>query len=248
MASPVFWFDHSDPEMGRASEQARHTFRYFMRELSWERRRIIPAFDLAAVKAAFTQGPHTEHMWLSELDFDGTTLRGTLLNQPNQLTDVAAGDRVEVPFEERVGDWMLCMQQRVYGAYTVHLLRDRMSPRDRKGHDAAWGLPFGPPKQPLLPHAKDADDETDHPMAVNMKPSLEQALKKDAAAFLAPRDGGWTMLHDEALCGNPIVVEALLRHGADPRARTAGGTTPLALATAWRWTRVAELLRRAGAA
>ncbi len=247
MTSPVIWFDHSDPAMGLAGEQARATFRYFMRELSWERRRIIKAFDLAAVKAAFTDGTHTEHMWLADIEFDGTTLHGTLLNRPNQVDSVDEGDRVEVSFAERVGDWMLCMQDRVYGAYTVHLMRSRMSARERKDHDGAWGLPFGPPDAPLLPNARSPDDETDHPMAVNMKASLQQALAKNAAAFLAPDERGWTMLHDEALCGNPIVVEGLLQHGGNANARTRAGVTPLALATAWKWTRVAELLRRAGA-
>jgi uncharacterized protein YegJ (DUF2314 family) len=47
-------FDDSDPEMQRAYESARATFRYFWREVAWERRRIIPALSLAAVKAPFS--------------------------------------------------------------------------------------------------------------------------------------------------------------------------------------------------
>jgi uncharacterized protein len=41
--SRVFMFDNSDPEMQRAYENARATFRYFWREIAWERRRIVPA-------------------------------------------------------------------------------------------------------------------------------------------------------------------------------------------------------------
>ena len=33
-------FDNSDPEMQGAYEKARATFRYFWREVAWERRRI----------------------------------------------------------------------------------------------------------------------------------------------------------------------------------------------------------------
>ena len=46
-SSQVFMFDDSDPEMQRAYESARATFRYFWREVAWERRRIIPGLDLA---------------------------------------------------------------------------------------------------------------------------------------------------------------------------------------------------------
>jgi len=46
-SSAVFLFDNSDPEMQRAYEQARATFKYFWRELAWERRRVVPALDLA---------------------------------------------------------------------------------------------------------------------------------------------------------------------------------------------------------
>ena len=45
--SKVFMSKDDDPEMQRAYENARATFRYFWREISWERRRIVPGLDLA---------------------------------------------------------------------------------------------------------------------------------------------------------------------------------------------------------
>src|SRR5262249_56061414 len=90
--SKVFMADNSDPEMQRAYANARATFRYFWREVAWERRRIVPALDLACVKAPFSDGergtrtedtPDVEHMWLSEVDFDGQFVSGVLLNAPN---------------------------------------------------------------------------------------------------------------------------------------------------------------------
>src|ERR1043165_2567294 len=92
--SRVFMFDNSDPEMQRAYERSRATFRYFWREMAWERRRIVPALDMAAVKAPFADPPGTlrpqgqpevEHMWLGEVDFDGESVTGVLLNDPNWL-------------------------------------------------------------------------------------------------------------------------------------------------------------------
>ena len=92
MSEPVFMFDDADPAMRQAYEAAQRSFKYFWRELSWEQRRIVPGLDMTMVKLPFTDGPRTddnpdyEHMWIGELDFDGETIAGQLLNSPNWLT------------------------------------------------------------------------------------------------------------------------------------------------------------------
>lgn len=89
MSEPVFMFDGQDPHMQQAYEAAQRSFKFFWRELSWERRRIVPGLDLAVIKVPFTDGPRTdgrpafEHMWVDNIDYDGNRLRGTLLNSPN---------------------------------------------------------------------------------------------------------------------------------------------------------------------
>lgn len=60
MSNPVFFFDNADPEMQQVYRAAQASFRYFWRELSWERRRIVPALDMALVKLPFTDGPRTD--------------------------------------------------------------------------------------------------------------------------------------------------------------------------------------------
>jgi uncharacterized protein YegJ (DUF2314 family) len=104
--SRVFMFDNSDPAMQRAYENARATFRYFWREMAWERRRIVPALDLACVKAPFSDGeqqtrakdtPDVEHMWLSGVDFDGQFVSGVLLSAPKWLKTVKEGDSARIP-------------------------------------------------------------------------------------------------------------------------------------------------------
>ena len=51
--APVFIFNNEEPKMQRAIEKARETFGFFWREIAWNRRRIIPALDMACVKAPF---------------------------------------------------------------------------------------------------------------------------------------------------------------------------------------------------
>jgi len=267
LPSKVFLFNHSDPEMQKALENAQSTFRYFWRELSWENRRIIPALGVASVKAPFsdpepetatTDSPSVEHMWLSDIDFDGHSVSGVLLNAPNWLKSVKEGDSVRIPFHQ-IGDWMYTLRGEVYGAYTVNLMRSRMGDKERQQHDNAWGLKFGDPKQiRIVPEPKKpgllktlfgskppADIlDLEHPMSEAMAVSLKEQITKDPSLLSAKDDRGWTFLHQEALAGNLATVTVLLEAGADPAAVTGHGMTALQLAKTLRWEKVIALLER----
>ncbi len=155
--SPVFRFDDDDPAMQACYRQAAETFRYFCREIAWERRRIIPALDLASVKAPFADGGRptrtdreVEHMWIGEVDFDGQFITGELLNSPNELKTYHVGDSVRLRLDE-IDDWMYVIEGEAFGAYTVNLIRSRMGKRERQEHDHAWGLNFGDPSRVAAP-------------------------------------------------------------------------------------------------
>jgi len=263
MTDPIF-FSPDDDAMRAAAAEARRTFRFFWREMTWEQRRIVPALDLAAVKVAFWDGDddtpprseEVEHMWVGDVGFDGARLSGTLLNAPNHLRDVREGDPVDVPFE-RVGDWMYAIGGRVYGAFTVNLIRSRMSAPERREHDSAWGLDFGDPGSiVLIPDYRPKqglsglfgsqqapiDLEAEHPMSENMTAKYAEQLAADPRPARVRDDAGWTQLHRFALGGSAGVVDLLLRAGADRAATTPDGRTALDLAEAIGWPRVVELL------
>lgn len=244
--SQVFMADGGDPEMQRAYEQARDSFRYFWREIAWDRRRIVPALELAAFKAPFTDdasrpgsgdAPEVEHMWLSDVDFDGEAVSGVLGNEPNWVTSVHAGDAVRIPLD-RISDWMYVMSGIAYGAFTVNLLRSRMNPEERREHDLAWGLDFGDPGTARM----DADDP--HPMSETMASSLRETLATDPSLLSVKGHNGWTLLHQEASAGSAATVRVLLDAGADPGAVADNGMTPLQLANVLGWESVAGLLDR----
>jgi len=263
--SKVFLFDGSDPEMQRAHEHARANFRYFWREVHWERRRIIPGLDMASVKAPFSDGPQgsaqgenpeVEHMWLSDVDFDGREVSGVLLNSPNWLTSVKEGDPVSIPLSQ-ISDWMYVIGGEVYGAYTVNLLRSRMGRAERAEHDEAWGgLDFGDPaKIRVVPQpnegggflkswfGKPSQTEIgEHPASENIAGEIQKQLAQDPSIVHMKDDNGWTFLHGEALAGSLACVKVLLAAGADPKVRTNHGLTPLALAQSLGWDKVAALL------
>ena len=253
-SSKVFMFDAEDPEMVAATERARATFRYLWREMTWEYRRIVPALSVAAVKAPFfdkedggTNGnaPYVEQMWFSEIFFDGQYVSGVLLNTPNHLTSVTEGDSVKVPLQG-ISDWMYAIGDNVFGAFTVQVMRLRMNPKDRREHDAAWGLNFGDPaKVRVVSDNKQIEGE--HPMSQNMAPSLIDQLNKNRAAMMAPDEEGWTTLHSLCLGGSYDGVKILLDHGADPNQKTGNGLNCLQLARSLGWDKVATLLLSKGA-
>ena len=267
MSEPVFLFDDSDPAMQQAYEAARQSFKFLWRELSWERRRIVPALDMHMVKLPFTDEPLSdgklefEHMWVGDVEFDGITLAGTLINSPNWLRSVKQGDSVNAPFSY-LTDWMMVADGKAYGGHTVNLMRSRMSASERRAHDGAWGLDFSDPaivrveleggEQPkrgalskLFGSKSGASAVAgffDHPMCVNMVPKIEEQLQQDRKPATSTDDRGWTMLHMEALAGNLGVVKLLVRYGAGIDAKTPDGRDAAALALGIGWSEIAAYL------
>jgi len=229
--SQVFLNSEKDPEMDQAIRKARQNFRYFWREKTWENKRIIPALDLASIKYPFSDPPGTrrntdepsvEQMWVSDIDFDGRTLFGTLINSPNWIKSVKEGDSVELLASD-LTDWMYAFNGRVYGAYTVNLLRSRMSKSERKQHDNAWGLDFGDPTNiEVLPRSWKMDEpkkglfsklfgskeklppanlSLEHPMSLAMSGGIIDYLKEVPARVSETNSRGFTLMHEQALAG-----------------------------------------------
>lgn len=260
-----------DPAIADAAKMARSTFRYFWRELSWEYRRIIPGLDLAAFKVPFTDegNPNAEVMWVNEVEFDGYSLRGKLLNQPNWLTSINAGDPVKVPVK-KITDWLYAIEGVAYGGFSVNAIRKQMGRGERKQHDAAWGLDFGDPekvhlvppdwygtagkKKGLLGFGKSspeplADDflqAHEHPMAASMGDSLKEFAAKNPAAISELSDDGLNMLHQLSLAGTSAGVQAMLECGADVNSKSKRGHTALDFAKAFGWKQVYQTLAQHG--
>lgn len=260
-----------DAAMLAAYAAARATFKFFWRELSWEYRRIVPALSLAAIKLPFATdafavgAPSHEHMWVSDVQFDGDQLSGKLVNKPAWISGLAAGDAVSAPIGE-LEDWMYVIDGLAYGGHTIDAMRRAMSPAEQIEHDVAWGLDFAElgevrlvPKpvqerkgglldklfgrKPGQPAAAEQDpSECEHPMSENMGPPFDQGLRDQPDMVHFRDDAGWTLLQREALAGNYQPVSLLLKHGADPSLRTPAGQSALDLARQMQWPRIVQLL------
>ncbi|MHA3984002.1 YegJ family protein [Acinetobacter venetianus] len=243
-------FSNESPEMISAFNKAQETFKYFWRELSWEYRRIIPAFDLAYVKCAFIQehsnssdSPLIEYMWISQIDFDGTTISGQLMNQPNYIDNVQAGEIIEQPFEMIV-DWMFLTQDQVYGGFTIQEYRKQLNDSERKEYDASWGINFGDPNNILFVYDQEEHPENliEHPMCEKMLDSFLNFIQTNPTVIHERDDRGNQLLHREALAGNFLIIQALLQYNLDKSALNNQSMTASDLAHKMGWENIAKLL------
>jgi uncharacterized protein YegJ (DUF2314 family) len=244
-----FFAPGDDAAMLAAYKNAQDNFKYFWRELSWEYRRIIPALDMAAVKVAFMQDvpgedePLVEHMWVNEIDFDGDTITGVLINTPNDLTNIENGDEVTIPLTQ-ISDWLIICEGKPYGGYTMQVMRAQMDEEEREEHDAAWGLEF--PDNGAVYVVRNQTEEpenlVEHPMSKNMEESFITFLKEHPAEISSADDQGYTLLHRETIAGNQTSVALLLQAGTNKQARTNNGKTALDFARQLNWERLLPLL------
>lgn len=243
------FFAQQNEKMKEASIKAQATFNYFWRDLYWESKRVVPAHDLALVKIPFQQKfegsdkPIFEHMWISEIDFDGELITGVLMNAPNQLTNVSEGDTVTRKVSE-ISDWMLSIDRKTYGGYTIQVLRSGMTDDARAQHDNAWGLNFGDFNTILVAHLQEEEKENliEHPMSKAMEKPARDYFTGNPDVVTAADENGVTRLHTETIAGNKTAVAILLELGADKTAKTTTGKTALDFATALNWEHLIPVL------
>ena len=133
-----------DAEMNAAMQTARSKFSEFWSEVSADRRRAKPVLELAIIKAHFSDTgtpSNQEMMWLDNVEFDGTTISGHLLNEPIHVHSLRKGQRVSFPLDQ-LGDWFYVRDGRAVGGFTERLLRSRLSEEQRRVYDSEHAYRF----------------------------------------------------------------------------------------------------------
>ncbi|WP_080648697.1 YegJ family protein [Acinetobacter lactucae] len=234
-----------------AFDKAISTFKYFWRELYWEYRRIVPALELAYVKCAFiqenpedTNQPLIEYMWIDQVNFDGSTISGTLLNEPYIIDNVQAGETVRIQFEFIV-DWMFLSNGVVHGGFTIQEYRKTLNASDRKEYDEAWGIDFGNPDEILLAYdqKKCPENLDEHPMCKNMLDQFIDIINADPKIISEKDEGGNQLLHREVLAGNYLFVREILTVNVNKLIMNNQSMTPLDLAHKMGWSNIVNLLK-----
>jgi uncharacterized protein YegJ (DUF2314 family) len=121
-----------DAAMNAAVAKARETLPQFVAAL----KSPTPAQRDFAIKAGFAEGDAVEYMSVTAVRPEGAGFRGTLNNDPTALRNVKRGDEVTVG-PDRVVDWSYVEDGKLVGGHTLRVLRERMTPEQRKEFDAA---------------------------------------------------------------------------------------------------------------
>lgn len=86
-----------------------------------------------AVKKPFPIGDSSEggeHIWLTEVTWDGKVFSAVVNNNPVDTKAVKFGDKVQVTPEE-LSDWMYFDDGKLQGGYTIRALYHEASPEEK---------------------------------------------------------------------------------------------------------------------
>ena len=118
-------------QMLAAVTNARVTVPQFLRVLT----NPAPNQTRFQIKKPFgTQTGSEEHLWISELKFDGTNFHGLLDNQPTELLTWKKGDAVTV-FTNELSDWLYHEDGFIVGGFTLRVMRQSVSGKEAEDFD-----------------------------------------------------------------------------------------------------------------
>jgi uncharacterized protein YegJ (DUF2314 family) len=91
------------------------------------------------VKKPFKDGEKVEHIWLSDVSFDGTNFRGRVDNEPLDVKNVTLGATATAAKGE-ISDWSYVDDGKLVGGYTIRVLYARMTRDEKKDFEAHGGF------------------------------------------------------------------------------------------------------------
>jgi uncharacterized protein YegJ (DUF2314 family) len=128
----VMSVDSKDAEMNAAIKQAQQTSTNFLSVL------VAPKTNQTdfSVKRPYTtkDGKSVEHIWISEVSYDGKLLHGKIGDEPVNIPDLKLNDPVSFPPSE-ISDWIYLDDGKIVGGYTIRILRKHMSAQDAAEFD-----------------------------------------------------------------------------------------------------------------
>ncbi|SFD65136.1 YegJ family protein [Flavobacterium phragmitis] len=130
---PIYGVESQDEEMNAAILKANETLEHFNEGLK------NPRAESQALKVQFSNSSGIEHMWVGDVVFKNGKYSGILNNDPEYVKEYRSGDQIEVD-PSKISDWMYIENGKLYGGYTIKVLRNRMSEEERKQFDEESGM------------------------------------------------------------------------------------------------------------
>lgn len=137
----ISYVKEDDKEMNAAMNNARETFDQF--EKAFLEKNNYSDF---VIKEGFpTKDGSKEHMWVSQLFYNGKDFIGIVANDPVYDTEVQYGDTITVD-RNLISDWMYTdtISNLTYGGYTMRVFVNRMSDTEKAAFLEDNGFEFAP--------------------------------------------------------------------------------------------------------
>lgn len=134
--------DRNNKEMNDAISKAQSTFDKF--EKAFIDNKKTNKYDDFIVKIGFpTKDGSVEHMWVSDITYDGKRFSGILVNEPVGKMTIKYGDSVNID-QKKLSDWMYTDTNSgdIYGGYTMQVIRKHMSAEEGAAFDEQMGGKF----------------------------------------------------------------------------------------------------------
>ncbi|HEY0635183.1 MAG TPA: DUF2314 domain-containing protein [Gammaproteobacteria bacterium] len=125
---PDYVRSFDEQAMEKAIHDARSSWQQFSRAL------MNPSDRMSgfSIKRGFRVGddPEAEHIWLTDVSFDGSRFTGRINNEPVDTREVKFGDIVEVA-PEQLSDWMYIENGVLRGGFTIRVLVKQRTPEEQ---------------------------------------------------------------------------------------------------------------------
>jgi uncharacterized protein YegJ (DUF2314 family) len=128
-----------DEVMNTAIQYAKESLPLFIAELIQPK----PTQTYFSIKAMipYGVGGSTEHIWLEDVTYSGSTFMGKLANEPVYVKGFHLHDQISIK-PEFVSDWMIIDSGRLLGGFTLLVLLKNMTPDKKAEFQAASGFTF----------------------------------------------------------------------------------------------------------
>lgn len=96
-----------------------------------------PDYNSFALKVRFAYGTDNgEHIWLTDITKNKGEYVGVVNNEPEYVSNLKLYDTIRINKKD-ISDWMYLDKDILRGGFTIKLLRDRMTKRERAEFDSS---------------------------------------------------------------------------------------------------------------
>jgi len=129
----IYSLNEDDKEMNSAMEFAKKTLNDFDDALDNLENENF------ALKIRFDVDDKTEDIWAVNIGKIDGKYFGNIDNLPNSITEIKLNNKVRIE-KEKISDWMYSKNGKLFGGFTIRVLRDRMSELEKENFDKEFIL------------------------------------------------------------------------------------------------------------